>query len=243
MRNGDYYHSQEAIKEIVDRLGDTDCSLGIFGSAIYGKANGYGVKPNGNSDIDTNLVVKRDLPIKNLEGLLNPVPGESLDLFQGRNVDILALRGNYEGRPILFQCMDEETFQRITHPDSSPVIMYKERKDKKKKVRPFYDSPIFGLNKIGKDTTRIIPLEEGNLIVYNNINFPQLDDFYLTVQQRQILTQEELIDKESYLSQQRLLLQERLKSQFPEEDLMGFFNRDVSEWSEDFRKKMESRLK
>lgn len=244
MENKHYIHCKRALKEIKERLSSENILLAAFGSSIYGKPEGRDVKPNRYSDVDMNLIIEDKIPYENLEGLLNQIDQESLDLFLDKKIDILCLRGSYEQRPLSFQCMNKDTLDRLILPDDNPLIVYKERKDKLKKVNFFYDYDIFGLNKKSKARTRIIQYGVGNIIIYNNTNFPFREgDFYLTPQQCQILTEEEILDEENYLRKKREDLKKTLKLKFTNENLLDFFRYDKENWSKKFQKEMEKRLK
>lgn len=244
MLNKDYFHCQKVIAKIKERLRNTDSSFSVFGSSVYGKKDGQDVKPDVNSDIDSNLIINKKVPLYNLEKIVNPIDVKILEMFYRKEIDILALRGNYEKRPVIFQCMNKQTYQRLLSPDETQIIMYKERKNKLRHPKETYFFETYSLDEKRDDYTRIIPLEEGNLIYYNNTNFPFSNQhFYLTLQQRQILTQKEVLDEENYLKIGKLSLINELKKRFPKENLISFFKYQVSLWSDEFKREMEEKLK
>jgi len=243
MKNYNYYHIQEAIGKITEDLKNSDCSFSVFGSGVYGNKLGLNVKPNDESDIDTNLVIKDYIPLDELSKYLGPVSKEGIEKFKDKSIDVLALRGNYEGRPILFQCMNEDVYLKSCIPDNEQIIMHKKsRVDKIPKPKYPYD--IFNLDGGSKNIGYVSALKEGNRIVYDNRNFPFENGIYhLTVQQRQILTQEEFVDKDNFLKKGRLKIMKNLRDKLPRKNYINFFQDQFPFWSNEFKEKMEKRLK
>ncbi len=129
--NGYMEHSKKIISLLT---GASQNPFAVCGSSVYGSYEPGAVKPDENSDIDGLTLIERSSDLECLADLVTPLP-LGKELFDNGNVDILAVRGNYEGRKILVHCIRRDTYLRIADGSREPILVYKPLRGK---PQPFY---------------------------------------------------------------------------------------------------------
>ena len=231
--NGDMEHS----RKIIDLLTEASSNpFAVCGSSVYGSYDPGAIKPDEKSDIDGLTLIERSSDLECLADLVSPLP-LGKELFDNGNVDILAVRGNYEGRKILVHCIRRDTYLRMAKGSMDFILVHKPLRGKN--IRSFYEYTDYGFFDELKRHSRITPLQEGHLIVYPT----QSDKFYLTVFQDQICTQIEFKD-DSTLEEGRLITTELLvrAAHAADADPLSMFRARSGYWSSEFQKEMRRRV-
>ncbi len=231
--NGDMKHS----RKIIDLLTEASRNpFSVCGSSVYGSYEPGAIKPDEKSDIDGLTLIERSSDLECLAGLVTPL-SLGKELFDNGNVDILAVRGDYEGRKILVHCIRRDSYLRMAKGSMDFILVHKPLRGKN--IRSFYEYTDYGFSDELKRHSRITPLQEGHLIVYPC----QSNKFYLSVFQDQICTQSEFKD-DSTLEEGRLITTELLvrAARADHADPLSVFRARSGYWSSKFREEMRRRV-
>lgn len=242
-----YERNTAAIKHLFGILKEFNMAIAFFGSSIYGKSHNLGreqIKPDVESDIDCFMVCKDVSTISNLDGII-AIPSEGLEKFSNGYADVITLKSFHEEVGIDLKVMSERTYFGICDSSLPFFIEYKQAKNINKKPKSLYRYSLFGFKTKENSFSRIIPVQEGNLIIYPNLNRLSNGNFCLSIYQRQILTQKVYLDESRILDKgiKKLVDKTLIEAEKTYQSPISLFRDRSSRWSESFFWFMKERFK
>lgn len=243
--NQNYNNCQEVILRVVDKLSCSGVNLSVFGSSVYGSEiiKTDLVKPDANSDVDF-MVINSNLGfLEHLREVIRPI-NEGVGLWNHHYVDIISIRGIIQQRKFSLECMTLDTYRELCSPTAPLVVTYKQLITHKEHIGNCHDYMLFGFNREEAAQSRILPLNEGHIVIYPNSPKMSTGDFCLTIFQKKIITQLELLDESKVLEEGRATIEKAVCGQMTSTNLdpLSLLKYNLHYWEDSYRQLIRHRI-